>query len=571
MKIAYLITIIAFNSLSFSAELLPEEFEKLAEIVTIETKPIDPESDIERECDPSQNNHSGHAVESPTLKVKGSGEWRVKVQYSMTGPKSKPLMKEYLTNHGDEVYSKLDTIINGEYESYEDRRASIAKMCEGTSFEEKLRLGSALGTKLSRIYDYSRANGGSDEAISPEQQWQGLKSKKAVGVCRDASITISQFLISCGVPENKIRIDEYQTLDAGHQVTSIYDENGDLYTINWSELYKHQDDGVFMPGARPKIVNSGLVHREFHPESGKVLNEALTELGEILKVSAGGKSSKPHYVPDILKLDLGYNNFNVNLFKGTTEIGDEVTGAGFYYQAGSEQTEYFLNAGFSVAKSSRDEQFNQDVTSTLEQDLVVVNITTQYSPNYNILSVGDTELKFRPKIGYELDFYSTSNTFNNESGSSSDAIMQGTIGGKIEAKKGPVDIWASYDKKYNYVRNANNSEQSGESKGGIEPMRTLAEAGVRFHGDEYFIETYGQSSVANLERSNAVGVKVASKSINTDGEITYITYDRDNVPKKKYIVTKVGTTWSSIRVEAVLQKDLEYKDTQFGINISGKL
>ena len=560
-----------FSISSFSADLLPEEFEKLAEVVTIESKSIEAENEIKKECDPNEENLSIQAKSLPTLKIEGSGEWRVKVQYSVTGPKSKPLMKEYLTDHGDEVYSKLDTIINGDYENYEDRRKTISKVCEGTSFEEKLRLGSALGAKLSRIYDYSRADGGSNEAISAEEQWQGLKSKKAVGVCRDASITISQFLISCGIPENKIRIDEYQTLESGHQVTSIYDENGDLYTINWSELYKHKDNGLFMPGARPKIINSGLVHREYNPESGKVLNEGLTELGEILKVSAGGKSSKPHYVPDILKLELGYNNFNVNLFKGTTEIGDEVSGAGLYYQAGSEQAEYFLNAGFSVAKSSREEQFNQNLTDTLEQKLVVVNLTTQYSPSYNILNVGDTEIKFKPKVGYEVDFYNTSNTFNNESGSSSDAIMQGTLGGKVEAKKDAVDIWASIDKKYNYVRNANNSEQDGKSQAGIVPMRTLVEAGVRFNGDGYSIETYGQSEVSKLERNNAVGFKVANNNYNTDGEVTYITYSRENIPKKKYIVTKVGTSWKSIRVEAVIQKDLEFKDTNFGINISGKL
>lgn len=241
----------------------------------------DAENPKEKDCPPELKNDKPELVLIDKKEEKLS-PWKFSVRSTLTGPKGK-LEKNFLNaDQTPELKSRLDNIIKSNFISYEDRMKSVAESCSGLSQYQRISMASMLAGRLSNIYDYSRANGGSDAVIMPEEQWQALKSGTAKGVCRDASLTVSQFLLACGFRKDQVAIKSYRTEDSGHQVTSIKTPDGE-YTINWDELYK-----TSIPGApEPNIPNTGIYYTEFDPETGKMIVQKRTELADALKLLAG--------------------------------------------------------------------------------------------------------------------------------------------------------------------------------------------------------------------------------------------------------------------------------------------
>ncbi len=558
-------------SLSTLSSEIPKEIEDLAKVIVISTNDPSLQEPIEEKvkCNPSEA--VSKIEDKPTVILKGEGAWKVKVQYSVTMPKSKRLEKEFITDHNtNEVNSKLNTIIYGKFDSYEDRREAIKKMCEGTSFQEKLRLGGALGGRLASIYDYNRAGSSGGAVVKPEEQWQGLRAGKASGVCRDASTTIAHFLSSCGIPSSQMRIDSYDTLDAGHQVTSIYDNEGNLYTINWRELYSNKDNGVFATSVHPDIVNTGLYHQVYDSETGDVLDVGISQLGDVLKLAAGGKSDKPAYIPDELKIELAYNNWNINMFKTQTDIGEEVQGGGIYYRSGDPQESVYMSAGIAYAESTREETLNRDLTEVLKQNIVFVSFDNHIAPNFTVAKVGDTEFIFKPKIATDMDVYMADSELGISKGKSEGKRMSGSLGAGAIIKNDNITAWMNASQTYNYLDHAKNTEKDGEKDSGIVPIRTLYDAGVRYEGDRFTVEGYGSVISSKIARDTQLGIRGNDGNSMIDGDVSYIVYNRNNVPDRKFVVAKVGKSWSSIRVEVIAQKDLTFDDDSIGLNLSGR-
>ena len=140
--------------------------------------------------------------------------------------------------------SELDQLISREFESHEDRMAAMAELCQGLSETQRIYLVSNLGQRLAGIYDYGRTGGqgNSGTVVNPDMQWNAMRNTlagdpTAAGVCRDAVSTSAEFASQCGFDKSQIRIKGYRTVGGGHQIVRIVGENGEVYNLNWSELY----------------------------------------------------------------------------------------------------------------------------------------------------------------------------------------------------------------------------------------------------------------------------------------------------------------------------------------------
>lgn len=271
-----------------------------------------------------------------------------------------------------------DLAIN--FDNHLERKESIADLCSNKSIEEKVIMARHLSKLTSEIYDYSKADSKKvTEAVEPKDQWNAislfLNNDSSVvessGICRDMSRTVSDFLISCGVPKSCIEIQSYRSTSGGHQVVQI-GCNEEIYTINWSELYTTDNQEVINIDLNPNIFNTGLQVTTYDPETGEVIDSKQTELGHIMSSVVGGKTNDPFYIPQVIMLEAQYSILTLGAFKSTLLRGDELAGIKAVLEKSPFQWMH-LKAGLSYARNSI-EPNGELVNSTIDQDIFYYSI-----------------------------------------------------------------------------------------------------------------------------------------------------------------------------------------------------
>ncbi len=331
-----------------------------------------------------------------------SGGWTFRIHNSFATSNT-ALTREYpVATARDLELTKIVHNAAANYTDHTSRMAYLSSECSNLSELEIIQLGRFLSGELATIYDYQRAAGGSTEVISTEDQWTGLHNlyndngeRTEFGVCRDMSRTVSEFLLSCGIDKNRISIEDYRTADGGHQVVRVLGEDGHTYTINWSELY--QSDDIYFQDINPKIINTGIVHTRYDAQTGRIIDERMTELGHILATVTGGKTDDPNFLPELLQLEANYSVMTAGLYKAKTSRGDFIQGVKLAYKH-SPLKWLHLSSGVTYAKNKIDYP-TDDYNYRVEQDIIFLQAYGKINiPNLEILKNSDSRLYWANNI-----------------------------------------------------------------------------------------------------------------------------------------------------------------------------
>lgn len=275
--------------------------------------------------------------------------------------------------------SELESIVEtAAYQNSEDRDAYIQSQCEGRSLREKIEMGRHLSKLAGSIYDYERSIGGPNSGliVTPDDQWNAIQTyldptqqNETAGVCRDMTITVSRFLLACGVPRECLSIQSYRSEGGGHQIVQAGCGN-EIYSINWSELYETDSQEYTNLNIMPNILNTGIKHTVFDPETGEVIDVRQTELGHILNTVTDGYTNDPFYKPELLMLEARYSVLTLGAFKSRMIRGDELQGLKATLEA-SPLDWLHLSAGVVYARNENENY------QGLSQDILFANFEGQ--------------------------------------------------------------------------------------------------------------------------------------------------------------------------------------------------
>ena len=263
-----------------------------------------------------------------------------------------------------------------DFENHKDRLKFFSKSCQNLTENEIIAVARHLSSELETIYDYSRVAGGqnTNKLVTSEDQWNGLSTKYktneevSVGVCRDASRTISEFLHACGISANRLSIESYRAHAGGHQVVTILGRDGKTYTINWAELYSTKTDHRSSK-PNPGILNTGIVHTSYDPITGEIIGERYTELGHILAAVTQGKVDDPNYIPHLIQLEANNKVLTANAFFSHTSRNDFLKGISISYK--KNPTKWFqMTTGIAYAHNDINFQDYNDENAQASQHII---------------------------------------------------------------------------------------------------------------------------------------------------------------------------------------------------------
>lgn len=476
-------------------------------------------------------------------------EWKFSVRTSFGGQRDK-LEKHHQAVSANRADNRrrLDGIINGDFENYGQRRAAIAEMCSGMSEAERIDTASLLATRLSGIYDYSRSNGGSTEYIAPEQQWQALQTGEAEGVCRDAALTVSHFLSSCGFDPSKIEIQGYRTVGGGHQVVSVTDSSGDTYTINWSELFVQDESAIVSSSPNPSLINTGLFHTVYDPETGEVRSRERTELGLALKDLTGGEVD-PNLLPQINALEASNGSLAFALFNIETLRGDSAVGG-----AGSMKTEtkgeFVSNTtsfGLGILKNEREIPLSATEDGKLEQTLVYMQFSQNFKIDTPILKGGEgsPSLSLKSNAGFGLEGFYSMNQAGDDKGNNFDIMAQPYVGSDLVLELENLAAYAGGNVIMNVTPYRTNSQSK---KIGFSVQEYTIHGGVALDHGRITSEASTAYTIAHGYSTFSSGLGIKG---NTDGEkkftptatTGYTLYNHNSGLQQSYIRSNLGGTF----------------------------
>ncbi len=551
--------LLLFSTSAFS-QVIPEDISDIAGFIaisTMDTKLVQDAKDAKAEdCD---DDPKAPLPPAPLTIVKPESKIKVTVHYSVGLGKSGS-EKEFINASKTVDKSILNELIDGTYASYDDRRRAISKACEGSSELEKIALATQLGGRLSQIYDYNRANGGDvpDQYITPEEQWTALKNSESKGVCRDAALTLSQFLISCGLPKDRIGIQSYQTINSSHQVVSVLGSDGKTYTINWGELFAQEQNGLYSP--QPSLTNTDLFQHTYDPETGKIIERRRNDLGDILKRVTGGKlDNRP--LPDLLLVELSNGGLSGNLFKAETSAGDVMKGFGVNYKGQNHTKEWMMNVGIAFAKNEKETQKSEIEYSNLKQDLIYMQGEVVYSPSFQYKFSDGDSIVLSPVAGVEMDAYMSKNQEGDKNGKGQGSILSSKIGASAEVNGENMSMWGKAVAHLNHITFQYNSEKAGSSEGATIVGQSSYLVGAAYKNEDYSVSTSAEIIISKAETSKHIKIAASDRRNNLEGRIIYSVYDRRDGTRTDFVKIDAGKTWTfeqvgTVKVTLGLQKSL---------------
>lgn len=554
-----LLILSAFPALAFAQLELPEEHLKIAEMLAVSENNIEGVQNIRFSLDPNdpecppelkqaiEGRENFLLIDDP-FKDKDTSKWKVSIRTTMTGPKQMMNKTPSIPHYTNEIQTKMNSLIESDFASYEDRLKAVGDACRGMSNIDKITMGSLLARRLSGIYDYGRANGGSDAAVSSEDQWKSLKSGNAMGVCRDASLTVSQFLLACGFNRDQIAIKSYRTQNSGHQVTSIMTPDGE-YTINWGELY-NQNSAIFA-APDPANVNTGLSYTMYDPETGRIIETRRTELADALKYITGGRPKDPFYTPEMIVAEAAYGGYAAKVFMTETERGESVKGAAASYnqRVGDERSFTELSAGIAYARSNRD-VVTGSTTTPLQQDIAYIQTDYRAQKAIPLFSSESGNISIAPQIGASIDMNAQRNLWKDKRSTSIEQYMEGTVGATVYFDGSRLKSYVSGNAAVVATPRMYNNEAGG-SQFGAYVDRYVVEAGASYDTGRVIASTRANMVITNLERQTSFGVGASDKKSTSSCEAVYSVYDRNYGIREDYLISRCSQNVSINRLGTV--------------------
>lgn len=529
---------------------------KIGEVMLVTSDDVDSIATLnELKYEPCFNGLTFDQVGTPTTPIlvedtkSNESEWKFSVRTSFGGQQDK-IEKHHqaVSDNRADNRRRLDGIIDGDFENYDQRRAAMSEMCSSMSEAEIIDTASLLATRLGGIYDYSRANGGSSEYIAPEDQWQALQTGEAVGVCRDAALTVSHFLSSCGFDPGKIEIQGYRTVGGGHQVVSVTDSNGDTYTINWSELYVQDESAVISSSPNPSLINTGLFHTVYDSETGEVRSRERTELGVALKDLTGGEVD-PNLLPQINALEASNGSLAFALFNIETLRGDSAVGAAGTYKT-ETSTKFVTNTtsfGLGILKNQREIPLSATEEAKLEQTLVYMQFTQNFRIDTPILQGGENSpsLSLVSNAGFGLEGFYAMNEAGGDKDNNFDIMAQPYVGSDLVLELENIAAYAGGNVLMNVTPYKTNSQTE---KIGFSVQEYTLHGGVVLDHGRITSRASSAYTIAHGYTTFSSGLGLKG---NTDGEkkftptatTAYTLYNHNSGLQESYIRSNVGGTF----------------------------
>lgn len=499
----------------------------------------------------------------PVFKIplKKGDQWSFSVASSMTAPPN-TIKKEYVDATTPALKSELNSVIKAKYSSHQERLNSISKMCQGKSELDKIQMAAHLGGQLSNIYDYDRTDPGkpiSSAVVTPEDQWNAMSDRangkpSVSGVCRDATLTLTQFMVACGFSKKQLGIQSFRTDDGGHQIVTIRDSNGKLYTVNWSEAYATPEKGNIASQPHSSNLNSGI-HFTTYDADGKLVSQQKTELGEIIKSVSGGTIDNPHYQPHLLKLEANFRGFTANLFEANTNYGEDAQGAAFSYKDQSKDETFFYSFGAAYVKNKNELEVSRSgKTATMEQTILYFQAEVGAQEKFKIYQNDNSLVTLKPFGLFSSEIYRTTNTtsFNpNKSFDNSGSTFTGHVGADLTLEKDQYAAWIKAKTKL-AIENSGNTELTNNNiKLGVTTNGNVAAVGASHEGKKYVSSLEMQTEVSHYENRYSVSTSLFDKTTNSNGSIMYSVYDRGFGQRDDYVLIQGEKYFSFKKVASV--------------------
>lgn len=519
-------------------------------------------------CNNNQNEPVANDIDlGLTPETDPKSKWRFSVMVTMGGPRE-GLQKHYANK--DARYAEMGGIVDGligqNFSSYDARMAAVKQACQGLSEYDRISMASTLGSRLSDIYDYNRSDGdNNDLVVTPEDQWQAMHNRAGgnfsatSGVCRDASITVSQFLLACGFKPDQVSIEGYRTVGGGHQVTSVRTSDGEVYTINWSELYKSDEDAHTAPAPNPNLINTGLYYTVYDPQTGRVVERRRTELGEVLKAVTGGQVDDPNHLPQLIKLEAGYGVISANVFKTTTARGDFAQGVATYIKKDDILGFLDLSAGVAYVNNTREVGTSITNSSELNQNIVYGQIEGRFRiPELALINRDDRTLTLRPSAVISTEGYWSNDSQDGDARESNgDQFTQGRVGLDMQYRQDRFGAYVGGEVTGNLAERGFNNEQGtpgqNGSDGGYTPFVNTynVHGGVTWDGDRMSLSGTGEYTIARSETRTALGVRAIDNTNNASYSAVYSVYNRTYGTREDFLVLRAEKDFEIQRVGTV--------------------
>lgn len=481
-------------------------------------------------------------------------KWRFSVMTTMGGPRA-GLAKHYADKNERyfEMASEIDGFIAQEFSSHDDRVGAIKSLCNGKNEMDRIAMASTLGTRLSSIYDYDRINGGpnSRQVITPANQWEALRARAngenaTSGVCRDASITVSQFLLACGFKNDQVSIEGYRTAGGGHQVTTVRTSDGEAYTINWSELYASDESAHASAAPNPNLVNAGIFYSVYDPETGQIVERRRTELGEVLRAVAGGSVDDPNHLPQLLKLEAGYGVISANVFRTQTERGDVASGIAAYVQQDNLFGIMDISAGVAFAQNTRDVATSAGSESVLGQNILYGQIEGRFLiPELSLIDREEQTLSLLPTAVITTEgFYSSNSLDGNESQGNGDANSEFTAGMTALYHNGGFGAFVGSEVDMNIIDRRFNNQRGtpGEngSNGGVFSFANSynIHGGVSFDSENFTTSATAEHTIMRSGTRTSLGATLMDHGRSSSYSAVYSLYDRNYGVREDFVVIR---------------------------------
>lgn len=572
-KLLLLLPLYAFNSMAQDPyQDLDSGFRQLGEVFLATSGDVDSLA-LAREpgigpCLDQANEEQSQPIDLGLSPQDGEeSKWRFSVMMTMGGPKE-GLAKHYAekSERYQEMGSEVDGLIAQNYSSHEARMNAVKSACAGKSEMDRIAMASNLGSRLSSIYDYDRASGGptSNMAVSVENQWDALHARAGgnygatAGVCREASITVSQFLLACGFKNEQVSIEGYRTVGGGHQVTTVRTSDGEAYTINWSELYASDENGQANPAPNPNLINSGLYYTVFDPETGRMVERRRTELGEVLKAVTGGTPDDPNYLPQLLKLEAGYGVISANVFQTQTARGDVAQGIAAYIEKDNIFGILDISAGVAFAHNEREVATSGINSSSISQNIVYGQVEGRFRiPDINIIDREDQSLALRPSAVITTEgYYSRDSQDGATAENNGDSYTEGTLGLDALYNNGRLGAYIGGEVDVNIANRRFNTEQGtpgeeGSNRAGAFANSYNVHGGISLNGERFTSAATADYTIARSGTRTSLGATLMDHGTSSSYSAVYSVYDRNYGTREDFVVLRAEKDFRIERIGSV--------------------
>jgi len=255
------------------------------------------------------------------------------------------------------------------------RDAAIKEMCSGKSMMEKVQYGSALFSMLGGVYNTDMTGGRSDpftnedptknasddQTITIQRQYNALNESKFGGtdfvpyggVCRHASVAVTDFLDKCGLNMEANKNVGYRTQSGGHATVKAIDpETGKTYYLNWGELIQSE---TIDPMSNFEVSSSSL------PDSGMLIQ--IYDGDDEGKRTGTIRNSKGTFLARVLDVDdddIDVSTYTYNEAGAIVDLGSKkIT----YASGKTIEASNFITTKYAQGSNTNAAGFQNDIIS----------------------------------------------------------------------------------------------------------------------------------------------------------------------------------------------------------------